>query len=87
MKTSDHGYFAALTYDLRVRERLIGAGIVPATDIERYLTELPELETQAEALGIPQPALGAASSAPAAASSAVVDDDDDDAQANEAGEA
>ncbi len=50
MKTSDHGYFAALTFDLRVRERLVGAGIVAQGDIDRYLTELPELETQADSL-------------------------------------
>jgi len=72
MKSSDHGYFAQLTYDLRVRERLLAAGIVTPADIERYLAELPELETQAEALGIEQPALGAvaASPAPAATSAA-----------------
>ena len=40
MKSSDHGYFAQLTYDLRVRERLLAAGIVAPADIERYLSEL-----------------------------------------------
>jgi hypothetical protein len=64
MKASDHGYFAALTYDLRVRERLLAAGVVTQADIERYLTELPELETQADALGIGQPALVASASPP-----------------------
>ncbi|MDI1448236.1 hypothetical protein [Polyangium sp. 6x1] len=64
---SDQGYFSALAHDLRVRERLLAAGVITQADIDRYLGELPELETQAEGLGIPQPALvSAASSAPAA---------------------
>jgi hypothetical protein len=73
MKSSDHGYFAALTYDLRVRERLIAAGVVTQADIDRYLGEIPELEAHAENLGIPQPAVGggggsiAAAAAPAPA--------------------
>ncbi|UQA62284.1 hypothetical protein [Polyangium aurulentum] len=70
MKSSDHGYFAQLTYDVRVRERLLSAGIVTPADIERYLAELPELETQAEALGIEQPALGAVAASPAPAAAA-----------------
>jgi hypothetical protein len=93
MKSSDHGYFAQLTYDLRVRERLLAAGIVTHADIERYLAELNDLEAQSDSLGIDQPALGAvAAPAPAAAAAPVQqsapspmtdgssdsDDDDDD---------
>jgi len=70
MKSSDHGYFAALTYDLRVRERLIAAGVVTQADIDRYLSEIPELETQAENLGISQPALGGPGGAAAVAAAA-----------------
>lgn len=98
---SDQGYFSALAHDLRVRERLLAAGVITQADIDRYLAELPELETQAEGLGIPQPALVSASSAPAptpqpaaaapapapAASSAAIVDDVDDAADDEAGEA
>ncbi|MDI1481937.1 hypothetical protein [Polyangium sp. y55x31] len=99
---SDQGYFSALAHDLRVRERLLAAGVITQADIDRYLTELPELETQAEGLGIPQPALVSASSAPApapqpaaaapapapaASSAAIAEDDDDDAADDEAGEA
>ena len=86
MKTSDHGYFAALTFDLRVRERLVGAGIVAQGAIDRYLTELPELETQADSLGIAQPALGTAGLSPAAAIVTTMDADDE-GQTNEAGSA
>lgn len=90
MKSSDHGYFAALTHDLRVRERLINAGIVAQADIDRYLTELPELETQAEPLGIMQPALGTVGLSPSTVSTSVstsTADADDDEQANEEGSA
>jgi hypothetical protein len=96
MKSSDHGYFAQLTYDLRVRERLLAAGIVTPADIERYLAELTDLEAQSDSLGIDQPALGAvAAPAPAVAATPVQqsapspmtdgssdsdDDDDDDAE-------
>jgi hypothetical protein len=89
---TDQGYFAALAYDLRVRERLLAAGVITQADLERYLTELPELETVAEGLGIAQPALVTSTSAPAPApvamaaapaaqasnNAAVVDDTDDD---------
>lgn len=94
MKSSDHGYFAQLTYDLRVRERLLAAGIVTPADIERYLGELTDLEAHSDSLGIEQPALGAVTApAPAAAAPALTqqsaptpstdgssdnDDDDDD---------
>jgi len=84
MKASDHGYFAALTYDLRVRERLINAGVVTPAEIERYMNELPELETQAEGLGIPQPAL-VASSSPAPVASAPVAAADGSGSSSEAG--
>jgi len=91
---TDQGYFAALAYDLRVRERLLAAGVITQADLDRYLGDLTELETHAEALGIPQPALVSASSAqapspppvatttpaaaPAASSAAIADDIDDD---------
>jgi hypothetical protein len=86
MKSSDHGYFATLTYDLRVRERLLAAGVLTPAELERYLGELPELETQAEALGIDQPALGAAS-AMAAGQSTPTMPTDDSAQDDDAGAA
>lgn len=99
---TDQGYFAALAYDLRVRERLLAAGVITQADLDRYLGDLAELETHAEALGIPQPALVSASSAPAPApqpvvttaaaapapsSAAIEEDDDVDDVADEAGEA
>ncbi|MDI3286512.1 hypothetical protein [Polyangium sp. 15x6] len=98
---SDQGYFSALAYDLRVRARLLDNGVITPADVDNYLAGLPELETQAEALGIPQPALVSATSAPApapqpvaaapapapATSSAAELEDDVDDVADEAGEA
>ncbi|TKD07359.1 hypothetical protein [Polyangium fumosum] len=99
---SDQGYFSALAHDLRVRERLLAAGVITQADIDSYLAGLSELETEAEGLGIPQPALVSASSAaapapqpiaaapapaPAVSSAAVDVEDDIDDAADEAGEA
>lgn len=92
MKASDHGYFVPLTFDVRVRERLYAAGNITQPQVERYLSELPDLEAQAEALGIDQPAMGssgahhhappapamAAAPAPSAPAMADVDSQDDD---------
>lgn len=48
---------AVWAYDLRVRERLLTAGLLDAKYVERYLAELPDLEGHAEELGYGQPAL------------------------------
>lgn len=92
MSTSDRGYFAPLSHDLRVRERLISAGIISQAEIEQYLANLPDNEGNSESLGIGQPALNTpqppAPPAPApirvsppiqtSSTSADLDDDDDD---------
>lgn len=93
MKASERGYFAPLSYDLRVRERLLAAGVVTPADIQQYLAGLPDDESHSESLGIPQPALAAPQppapaappapapvrvAAPAPAAPALADDDDDD---------
>ena len=44
--------------DVRVRERNLRKGILDDKDVEKHLGQLPDLADQAEALGIPQPALG-----------------------------
>jgi hypothetical protein len=44
--------------DVRVRERNLRKGILDDKDVEKHLAQLPDLADQAEALGIPQPALG-----------------------------
>jgi hypothetical protein len=43
--------------DVRVRDRLVASGTLDPKAIEQYLAELPDLEAQAETLGIDQPAL------------------------------
>lgn len=57
MSTSDRGYFAPLSHDLRVRERLLAAGVITPAEIQQYLAELPDHEGHCETLGIGQPAL------------------------------
>ncbi len=93
MSTSDRGYFAPLSHDLRVRERLLGAGIISQAEIDTYLANLPDNEGNSESLGIiGQPALNTpqppAPPAPApirisppiqtSSTSADIDDDDDE---------
>lgn len=43
--------------DVRVRERLVASGVLDARTIEAHLAELPDLEANAEAIEIDQPAL------------------------------
>lgn len=88
MKASDRGYFTPLSYDVRVRERLLAAGVITPADIQQYLTGLPDDESRSEFLGIPQPALNAPQPPPVvhaplrvaapAPVAAVADDDMDD---------
>jgi hypothetical protein len=88
-KASDHGYFIPLTFDVRVRERLHAAGNITQPQVERYLSELPDLEAQAESLGIDQPALGGGGGSHAVAPSApaATTTSDGSTQHNEAGPA
>jgi hypothetical protein len=46
------------TWDLRVRARLLAAGLLDQKAIERHLAELPDLEGHADTLPYQQPALG-----------------------------
>lgn len=94
MSTSDRGYFTPLSHDVRVRERLLGAGIISQAEIEQYLANLPDNEANSESLGIGQPALttpqppappapapirvSPAMSSHASAPSTDIDDDDDE---------
>ena len=57
MKT-DNGKQGAWTYDLRVRDRMLASGALEAKALEKHLTELPDLEAQADSLPYEQPALG-----------------------------
>jgi hypothetical protein len=44
-------------FDIRVRERLVGAGTLEAKVIEQHLAELPDLDANAVTIDIDQPAL------------------------------
>ena len=45
------------TFDVRVRERNLKAGSLSDKDVEKYLSQLPDLGDQAEAFATAQPAL------------------------------
>jgi hypothetical protein len=48
---------AELKFDVRVRERLVGDGLLSESEVEKHLESLPDLESQAVDLTIKQPAL------------------------------
>ena len=48
----------AWEWDVRVRERNLRKGILDEKDVEKHLSQLPDMADQAEQLGLPQPALG-----------------------------
>ena len=48
---------AELKFDVRVRERLIGDGLLAESDVAKHLEALPDLEGQAVELTVKQPAL------------------------------
>ena len=43
--------------DVRVRERYLKRGLVNAKELEKHLSELPDLADQMEEVGLAQPAL------------------------------
>ena len=48
----------AWEWDVRVRERNLNKGILEPKDVEKHLSQLPDLSDQAESIAVPQPALG-----------------------------
>lgn len=52
------GKITAQDLDLRVRDRHLNSGALDQAVVERYLAELPDLESQSESIPIEQPALG-----------------------------
>lgn len=58
MKTGSDKKPTAFELDLRVRDRLLLAGILDGKALERHLAELPDLEGHYESLPYAQPALG-----------------------------
>ena len=45
-------------WDVRVRERNLVKGILDEKDVEKHLSQLPDVADQAESIAVPQPALG-----------------------------
>jgi hypothetical protein len=45
-------------WDVRVRERNLRKGILDDKDVEKHLTQLPDVSEQADSVALPQPALG-----------------------------
>ena len=48
---------AELKFDVRVRERLMGDGLLAESEVQKHLDALPDLEGQAVELTVKQPAL------------------------------
>jgi hypothetical protein len=45
-------------WDVRVRERNLRKGVFDEKDVERFMSQLPDVGDQAESIGLAQPALG-----------------------------
>jgi hypothetical protein len=45
-------------WDVRVRERNLRKGVFEDKDVEKYLSQLPDVSDQAESSALGQPALG-----------------------------
>lgn len=45
-------------WDVRVRERNLRKGLLGDKDVEKHLSQLPDVAEQMEPLELPQPALG-----------------------------
>jgi len=45
-------------FDLRVRDRNLANGTIEPKAVEKYLADLPDLESQCETMEMQQPALG-----------------------------
>jgi hypothetical protein len=58
MATGNTKTIQAWEWDIRVRERNLGKGILDDKDVEKHLAGLPDAADQAESITIPQPALG-----------------------------
>lgn len=51
------------TFDTRVRERNLKSGALTDKDVEKYLSQLPDVGDQSESFGTSQPALSEADAA------------------------
>lgn len=44
-------------FDIRVRDRLVAGGTLDPEVLKQHIAELPDLEAQADTIGVDQPAL------------------------------
>jgi hypothetical protein len=58
MASSNVKAINAWEWDVRVRERNVRKGVFDEKDIEKFLSQLPDVSDQAEAIVLGQPALG-----------------------------
>lgn len=58
MTVGENGKMTESELDLRVRERLLGSGVLKPEAVAAHLAELPDLISQSEIMGVDQPALG-----------------------------
>ena len=49
---------AVWDWDLRVRERNLKSGLLSEKEVDKFLSQLPDVADQAENFGTAQPALG-----------------------------
>jgi hypothetical protein len=58
MASSNTKTINAWEWDIRVRERNVRKGVFDEKDIERFLSQLPDVGDKAESIVLGQPALG-----------------------------
>jgi hypothetical protein len=58
MASSNTKTINAWEWDIRVRERNVRKGVFDEKDIEKFLSQLPDVGDQAESIVLGQPALG-----------------------------
>jgi hypothetical protein len=58
MASSNNKTINPWEWDVRVRERNVRKGVLDEKDIEKFLSQLPDVSDQAESSALNQPALG-----------------------------
>jgi hypothetical protein len=58
MPTANTKIINSWEWDIRVRERNVRKGVLDEKDIEKYMSQLPDVSDQAESSALNQPALG-----------------------------
>jgi hypothetical protein len=58
MATSGTKTINTWDWDVRVRERNLKKGVLDDKDVDKHLSQLPDVADQAESVGAAQPALG-----------------------------